>query len=63
MALKADCFRKLELHFGAWVNTQCASGMSIPRLSRRPGRASRLSAIRFYRDIAPVHRDRRKFQS
>jgi len=54
---------KLELHFGAGTDQQCASRMSILRLSRRPRWASRLDAICFCRDFASVHRNRRKFQT
>src|ERR1700730_320967 len=37
--------------------------MSILRLSPCPRGASRLKAVGLYRDIASVHRNRRKFQS
>jgi hypothetical protein len=58
--LQSDCLRKLELHLGSRANQQGTGGQSAPRLSRR---ASRLDTICFYRDIASVHRDRRKFES
>jgi hypothetical protein len=50
--LQGDCLHKLELHLGARANEQRAGSMSIPRLSRRPRRASRLKAVGLYRDIA-----------
>ena len=59
MPSEADCLRKLELHFGARGNLQFSSCNSMPRLARRPRPASWLRAIRLYRDIASVHRDRR----
>ena len=53
--LQRGCLRKLELHLGSRGNHQCAGGEAVPRLLRRPLRASGLDAIRPYRDIAAVH--------
>jgi hypothetical protein len=61
--LQCDRSRELKLHFGSRGNVQCAGGMSIPRLSRRSRPASGLETVRLYRNIAAIHRNRRKFQS
>jgi hypothetical protein len=61
--LQAERCCQLKLHLGSRVNHQCTGGVSIPRLSGCPRWVSWLDAVRPYRDIPPVHRNRRKFQT
>jgi hypothetical protein len=63
MLLQGDRVRKLKLHFGARTNTQCTNRNSMPCPSRRARPTCWLNAMRFYRDIVSVYRDRRKLQS
>jgi len=54
---------KLELHLGSQGNYQFTRGMSKPPLPPCPRWATRLEAVRLYRDIASVHRNRREFDT
>jgi hypothetical protein len=52
--LQVEWCCQLELQRGFRVNDGCASSMSVLRLSRCLRRASRLNAVRLYRDPASI---------
>jgi hypothetical protein len=60
--LERDCLRKHELHCGSRIDENVASGDSTRPHFRglRSRRTSRLDAVGLYRNIASVHRNRRK---
>ena len=61
--LKRDGLQKLELQPCSRINHCCASGMSVARLTRCLGRATRLDVVSLYWDLASIYLNRGEFHN